>query len=126
MVAATPFLTIDADGSFAQSGGAAAISGNAESAQAMTAQLQETSPELPLDQALGAALEVWGLGRLILDARDGEVPSAEGGARFSQGRFARADSRGRGTRPRTAPAKSKFRLLTAEQLAEPLASYVEV
>ena len=120
------FFTIDADGSFAQSGGVAAISGNAESAQAMTAQLQETSPELPLDQALSAALEVWGLGRLTLDARDGDgkVPSAEAVRDFLKGGLQGLTVEA-AVLDRDRAAKSKFRLLTAEQLAEPLASYVE-
>lgn len=119
------FFTIDADGSFAQSGGVAAISGNAESAQAMTAQLQETSPELSLDQALGAALEVWGLGRLALDARDGEVPSAEAVRDFLKGGLQELTVEA-AVLDRDRAAKSKFRLLTTEQLAEPLASYFEV
>ena len=119
------FFTIDADGSFAQSGGVAAISGNAESAQAMTAQLQTASPELPLDQALGTALEVWGLGRLTLDARDGEVPSAEAVRDFLRGGLQELTIEA-AVLDRDRAAKSKFRLLTAEQLAEPLASYFEV
>ena len=119
------FFTIDADGSFAQSGGVAAISGNAESAQAMTAQLQTASPQLPLDQALGAALEVWGLGRLTLDARDGEVPSAEAVRDFLKGGLQELTIEA-AVLDRDRAAKSKFRLLTAEQLAEPLASYFEV
>ena len=117
------FFTIDADGSFARSGGAAAISGSQESAQAMTAQLQAGRPELPLDQALGAALEVWGLGRLT--SRDGEVPSAEAVRDFLanglQGLTIEA-----AVLDRQRAAKSKFRLLTAEQLAAPLAAYLEV
>ena len=119
------FFTIDADGSFAQSGGVAAISGNVESAQAMTAQLQKTSPELPLDQALGAALEVWGLGRLALDARDGEVPSAEAVRDFLKGGLQELTVEA-AVLDRERAAKSKFRLLTAEQLTEPLTSYFEV
>ena len=119
------FFTIDADGSFAQSGGAAAISGNAESAQAMTAQLQTVSPELPLDQALGTALEVWGLGRLTLDARDGEVPSAEAVRGFLKGGLQELTVEA-AVLDRDRAAKSKFRLLPAEQLTEPLASYFEV
>ena len=119
------FFTIDADGSFAQSGGAAAISGSAESAQAMAAQLQAANPDLPLDQALGAALEVWGLGRLTLDARDGEVPSAEAVRDFLKGGLQGLTIEA-AVLDRDRVAKSKFRLLTAEQLAEPLASYFEV
>ncbi len=119
------FFTIDADGSFAQSGGAAAISGSAESAQAMAAQLQAANPDLPLDQALGAALEVWGLGRLTLDARDGEVPSTEAVRDFLKGGLQGLTIEA-AVLDRDRVAKSKFRLLTAEQLAEPLASYFEV
>ena len=119
------FFTIDADGSFAQSGGAAAISGNVESAQAMTTQLQTASSELPLDQALGTALEVWGLGRLTLDGRDGEVPSAEAVRDFLKGGLQGLTVEA-AVLDRERTAKSKFRLLTAEQLAEPLASYFEV
>ena len=119
------FFTIDADGSFAQSGGAAAISGSAESAQAMAAQLQAVSPELPLGQALGAALEVWGLGRLTLDARDGEVPSAEAVRDFLKGGLQGLTIEA-AVLDRDRVAKSKFRLLTSEQLAEPFASYFEV
>ena len=119
------FFTIDADGSFAQSGGAAALSGSAESAQAMTTQLQTASSELPLDQALGTALEVWGLGRLTLDGRDGEVPSTEAVRDFLKGGLQGLTIEA-AVLDRERTAKSKFRLLTAEQLAEPLASYFEV
>ena len=119
------FFTIDADGSFAQSGGAAALSGSAESAQAMTTQLQTASSELPLDQALGTALEVWGLGRLTLDGRDGEVPSTEAVRDFLKGGLQGLTIEA-AVLDRDRTAKSKFRLLSAEQLAEPLASYFEV
>ena len=119
------FFTIDADGSFAQSGRVAAISGSAESAQAMTTQLQAADSELPLDQALGAALEVWGLSRLTLDARDGEVPSAEAVRDFLKGGLQGLTVEA-AVLDRERPAKSKFRLLTSDQLAEPLASYFEV
>ena len=119
------FFTIDADGSFAQSGGAAALSGSAESAQAMTTQLQTASSELPLDQALGTALEVWGLGRLTLDGRDGEVPSTEAVRDFLKGGLQGLTIEA-AVLDRERTAKSKFRLLSAEQLAEPLASYFEV
>ncbi len=119
------FFTIDADGSFAQSGGMAAISGNAESAQAMTAQLQVADPESPLDQALGTALEVWGLGRLTLDVRDGEVPSAEAVRDFLKGGLQGLTIEA-AVLDRERVAKSKFHLLTSEELAEPLTSYFEV
>ena len=66
------FCTIDADGSFAQSGRAAALGGSEESVSVMVDTLRESGHDLPLEQALGAALEAWGLGRLTLDAEDGE------------------------------------------------------
>lgn len=119
------FFTIDADGAFAQRGGAAAISGNAESAEAMTAQLQAASPKLPLDQALGTALEVWGLGRLTLEARDGKVPSAEAVRDFLKGGLQGLTLEA-AVLDRERAAKSKFRLLTPDQLTEPLASYFKV
>ncbi len=119
------FFTIDADGSFAQRGGTAAISGNTESAQAMTVQLQETNPALSLDQALGTALEVWGLGRLTLDARDGQVPNTEAVRDFLKGGLQGLTVEA-AVLDRNRAAQSKFRLLTAEQLAQPLASYFQV
>ena len=65
------FCTIDADGSFAQSGRAAALGGSEESVSVMVDKLRESGHDQPLEQALGAALEAWGLGRLPLD---GESP----------------------------------------------------
>ena len=91
----------------------------------MTTQLQTASSELPLDQALGTALEVWGLGRLTLDGRDGEVPSTEAVRDFLKGGLQGLTIEA-AVLDRERTAKSKFRLLSAEQLAEPLASYFEV
>jgi hypothetical protein len=71
------------------------------------------------------ALEVWGLGRLTLDARDGEAPSAEAVRDFLKGGLQGLTIEA-AVLDRDRAAKSKFRLLTAEQLAEPLASYFEV
>ena len=68
------FYTIDADGSFAQSGRIAALSGTEASAQAMMVKLAASGENLALDEALGMALEVWGLGRLALDATGDQIP----------------------------------------------------
>jgi uncharacterized protein (DUF1501 family) len=74
---------------------------------------------------LGAALEVWGLGRLTLDARDGEAPNAAAVCDFLKGGLQGLTIEA-AVLDRERAAKSKFRLLTSEQLAEPLASYFEV
>ena len=91
----------------------------------MMAQLQAASPTLPLDQALGAALEVWGLGRLALEAGDGKVPSAAAVRDFLKDGL-RGLTLEAAVLDRERAAKSKFRLLTPAQLTEPLASYCKV
>ena len=58
-------------GTTAQRGRAAALGGSEESVSVMVDKLRESGHDLPLEQALGAALEAWGLGRLTLDAEDG-------------------------------------------------------
>lgn len=116
------FYTIDADGSFAQCGRVAAISGSEESARAMTEKLQEADENLPIEQALTVALEVWGMGRMVLDAEEEQMPAEaevreflKGGLRGLKVEAAVLD------RERT--VKSKFNLLTKDQL--PLVSYIE-
>ena len=116
------FSTIDADGSFTQCGRVAAISGSEESAHAMTEKLREADENLPFEQALGVALEVWGLGRLVLDAEEEQEPGETEVREFSKGglqglkvEVAVLD------RERT--VKSKFSLLAEDDL--PLASYIE-
>lgn len=115
------FYTIDADGSFAQSGRFAAVSGSEESARAMTAKLREVDGGLPLAEALGVALEVWGVGRLVLDAEDGQIPDERAVRDFLKDGLA-------GLRvaaavlDRERTVKSKFSLLAEDQL--PLSAYV--
>ena len=116
------FSTIDADGSFTQCGRVAAISGSEESAHAMTEKLREADENMPFEQALGVALEVWGLGRLVLDAEEEQEPGEtevreflKGGLQGLKVEVAVLD------RERT--VKSKFSLLAEDHL--PLASYIE-
>ena len=115
------FYTIDADGSFAQGGRVAAISGNEESARAMTAKLGQVDGALPLEEALDAALQVWGLGRLVLDSEEGQEPSESDVLEFLkdglQGLKVEA-----AVLDRERSVKSKFNLLTEDEL--PLAAYI--
>ena len=115
------FYTIDADGSFAQGGRVAAISGSEKSARAMTAKLGEVDGALPLQEALGAALQVWGLGRLVLDSEEGQEPSESDVREFLkdglQGLKVEA-----AVLDRKRSVKSKFNLLTEDEL--PLAAYI--
>jgi len=115
------FYTIDADGSFAQGGRVAAISGSEKSARAMTAKLGEVDGALSLQEALGAALQVWGLGRLVLDSEEGQEPSESDVREFLkdglQGLKVEA-----AVLDRERSVKSKFNLLTEDEL--PLAAYI--
>jgi|TARA_B110000263_G_C15290162_1_gene502855 proteasome alpha subunit len=115
------FYTIDADGSFAKGGRVAAISGSEKSARAMTAKLGEVDGALPLQEALGAALQVWGLGRLVLDSEEGQEPSESDVREFLkdglQGLKVEA-----AVLDRERSVKSKFNLLTEDEL--PLAAYI--
>jgi proteasome alpha subunit len=115
------FYTIDADGSFAQGGRVAAISGSEKSARAMTTKLGEVDGALPLQEALGAALQVWGLGRLVLDSEEGQEPSESDVREFLkdglQGLKVEA-----AVLDRERSVKSKFNLLTEDEL--PLAAYI--
>ncbi|HIG53215.1 MAG TPA: hypothetical protein EYG11_20830 [Candidatus Latescibacteria bacterium] len=115
------FYTIDADGSFAQGGRVAAISGNEESARAMTAKLGQVDGALPLEEALDAALQVWGLGRLVLDSEEGQAPSESDVREFLkdglQGLKVEA-----AVLDRERTVKSKFNLLTEDEF--PLAAYI--
>ena len=118
------FCTIDADGSFAQSGRAAALGGSEESVSVMVDKLRESGHDLPLEQALGAALEAWGLGRLTLDAEDGGVSPGDEAVR----EFLRGGLEGfkveAAVLDRDRAAKSKFSLLAADDLAASLSAYV--
>jgi proteasome alpha subunit len=118
------FYTIDADGSFAQSGRTAAVSGTEDSARAMVAKLQEVGEGLELQEALGKALEVWGLGRLVLDADEGQVPDEAQVRDFLKGGLEGLKVEA-AVLDRARAAKSKFSLLQAAELTELLATYVD-
>jgi hypothetical protein len=117
------FCTIDADGSFAQSGRAAALGGSEESVSVMVDKLRESGHDLPLEQALGAALEAWGLGRLTLDAEDGESPGDEAVREFLRGGLEGFKVEA-AVLDRDRAAKSKFSLLAADDLAASLSAHV--
>jgi len=117
------FCTIDADGSFAQSGRAAALGGSEESVSLMVDKLRESGHDLPLEQALGAALEAWGLGRLTLDAEDGESPGDEAVREFLRGGLEGFKVEA-AVLDRDRSAKSKFSLLAADDLAASLSAHV--
>ena len=114
------FYTVDADGSFAASGAAAAVAGNPESRDAM-ARHAEAEPEAPgLQKALQCALETWAVGRLHGEpGRTGEPASSEISECLTQA----LDSGQRieaAVLDRTLPTKSKFRLLPPADLEEAL------
>ena len=117
------FCTIDADGSFAQSGRAAALGGSEESVSVMVDKLRESGHDLPLEQARGAALEAGGLGRLTLDAEDGESPGDEAVREFLRGGLEGFKVEA-AVLDRDRSAKSKFSLLAADDLAASLSAHV--
>jgi hypothetical protein len=87
----------------------------------MTAKLGEVDGTLRLQEALGAALQVWGLGRLVLDSEDGQEPSESDVLEFLkdglQGLKVEA-----AVLDRERSVKSKFNLLTEDEL--PLAACI--
>ncbi len=117
------FYTIDADGSFAQSGRIAALSGTEASAQAMMVKLAASGENLALDEALGMALEVWGLGRLALDATGDQIPDDSAVLDFLKGGLEGLKVEA-AVLDRNRLTKSKFDLLAEDALAASLAAYV--
>ena len=117
------FYTVDADGSFAASGAAAAVAGTAESRDAMAPPAAEI-PETPgLQAALQQALETWAMGRLFGEpGRTGEPAAGEISACLTQaldgGQRIEA-----AVLDRTLPTKSKFRLLPPAELEEALGRF---
>ncbi|MEW6751554.1 MAG: hypothetical protein AB1505_11345 [Candidatus Latescibacterota bacterium] len=120
--AAGAFYTIDADGSFVPAGPWAAVAGMESSATAIVQRLQEAWPQPgPLQQALRAALEAWGWGR-VLATEEGEEPNEDRvrdflGQTLEQVRVEAA------VLDRSLPTTSKFRLLPAAELEDVLARY---
>ena len=117
------FYTIDSDGSFSQSGRIAALSGTEASAQAMMAKLAASGENLALDEALGMALEVWGLGRLALDATGDQIPDDSVVLDFLKGGLEGLKVEA-AVLDRNRLTKSKFDLLAEDALVASLAAYV--
>lgn len=119
------FYTVDADGSFAASGAAAAVAGTAESRDAM-ARHAAAEPEAPaLQEALERALETWAVGRLYGEpGRTGEPTAGE----ISESVATALDGGQRievAVLDRTLPTKSKFRLLPPAELEEALGRFAQ-
>lgn len=122
------FYTVDPDGSFAASQDAAAVAGTPDGGEAIFEQLRsQDDAEATLDQALTRALDAWATGR-VQAGRSTEDDEAEAAvtdderaeavrAALDNGRIEAA------VLDRTVPTKTKFRLLSAEDLDGPLAPY---
>ena len=117
------FYTIDSDGAFSQSGRIAALSGTEASAQAMMAKLAASGENLALDEALGMALEVWGLGRLALDATGDQIPDHSAVLDFLKNGLEGLKVEA-AVLNRNRLAKSKFDLLAEDGLVASLTAYV--
>lgn len=118
------FYTVDADGSFAASGAAAAVAGSAESREAMDRHAAGSGAP-GLREALQRALERWALGRLYGEpGRTGEPASGE----ISESVAQALDGGQRieaAVLDRTLPTKSKFRLLPPADLEEALGRFAQ-
>ena len=120
------FYTIDADGSFGNSAGAAVLGGSAEGADAALARQRKEAAadsadgavaDLPLDQALQRAMESWAVGRLTAEAEEEaeEIDADRIKACIQElgGGGQRVEA---AVLDRSLPTKTKFRLLSAEEL----------
>ena len=117
------FYTIEADGSFASAGDAAAVAGTRQGEEAIVARLADLVPAaLSLPAALRRAVEAWGLGALLADREEeGEPGEAEGRAFLAKA--ARERRFQAAVLDRTLPTRTKFRLLPDASLAEALAPF---
>ena len=115
------FYTVDADGSFASGGDAAAVAGVADAHHLIVDRLGEadTATGEGLDAVLERALRAWGRAQaaMVNDGEEGE-PDDEQVSQFLRESLATARLEA-AVLDRTLPTKSKFRLLTAPEL-EPL------
>ena len=123
------FYTIDADGSFANSAGWAVVGGTAASADAALARQRvrdvdssDGPADLPLEQALQRAIESWAVGRLTAEGEEEDIDADRIKACIQkmreQGQRVEA-----AVLDRSLPTKTKFRLLSAEELETALAPY---
>ena len=127
------FYTIDSDGSFANSGDGAAVTGISDRAEvAMAYQLAggngNGSPQSgrSLDQALQRSLEVWAVGRLSPDDSSGGEEGGEPQADQIENciretlQLQRVEA---AVLDRSLPMKTKFRLLSTDELDTVVAPY---
>ena len=117
------FYTIEADGSFASAGKAAAVAGTRQSEEAIVARLEDLEPAtLSLAEGLRRALEAWGLGAWGAERQEEGEPDEEALRAFlaktvPHRRFEAA------VLDRTLPTRTKFRFLPAASLQETLAPF---
>lgn len=117
------FYTIEADGSFASAGDAAAVAGTRPSEEAITARLAGLDPAaLALPEALRRGVEAWGLGALLADREEEGEPDEEE-LRAFLAKAARERRFEAAVLDRSLPTRTKFRLLPAAALAEALAPF---
>ena len=89
----------------------------------MMVKLAASGENLALDEALGMALEVWGLGRLALDATGDQIPDDSAVLDFLKGGLEGLKVEA-AVLDRNRLTKSKFDLLAEDALAASLAAYV--
>ncbi|MFC1525756.1 proteasome subunit alpha [Candidatus Latescibacterota bacterium] len=117
------FYTIDADGSFQGAGDAAAVAGTATAAQAATAWLRSHEPdEGGLRGQLRRGLEAWGAARASAGAASEGEPDGETIASCVREAVAAQRLEAAVLDP-SLPTKTKFRLLTEEELEPVLSPY---
>jgi proteasome alpha subunit len=117
------FYTIEADGSFASAGKAAAVAGARRSEEAIAARLADLDPaSLSLQEGLRRALEAWGLGALVANRDEEGEPGEEELRAFLAG-AARQRRFEAAVLDRTLPTRTKFRFLPASSLEETLAPF---
>lgn len=112
------FYTIDADGTFAGAGEVAVIAGSSEVADSILAALPGADELAPLEATLVAALRAWGIGRLQTEAGD-DAPAEPTAVEISTAINAALEKvhLEAAVLDRTAPTKTKFRLLDEKTLA---------
>ena len=116
------FFVIDADGSFRGQGQKAAVAGSEVSAAAILEALGDGGAERSLSEALDAGLQAWAAGRLNLESETTSLPDTE--AVESCLREALESQRVEAAvLDRTRPGKSKFELLSTEDIDAALAAY---
>lgn len=123
------FYTVDADGSFSSTAGAAAVSGTPESATAIVDYLQSIEhPAEALEEALTRALDAWAVGRVHAERQAAESGNDTEPAQVTDSDRAEAVrsalAKGRieaAVLDRTLPTRSKFRLLSQADLEGVLA-----